>query len=324
MAPPVHELRQAYEVEGLALPILAERYGRSPGTVWGWLRKGGIATRTVAEAVARKPRAVKPDEVSEMVRLHAEGLSSNEIGARLSRDGRLVRDHLHAVGVLRSRGEAVELHHATRAPACRVDFFDRWSAEMAWVLGLIFGDGHVMNDSSRGQYGVSLAGTEQVTTAVSLHLGLSRGPRKAKGAECWILQWYSREIARSLKRFGLKGGSKATTMRFPRVPEAYLPHFIRGLWDADGSWSWTGRSPQAAYTSSSEGFIDDLRGYVGGRKGSWRSDKVKVGAVGYRLTLRVGEVRTLRDQLYKDSTDQTRCVRKYGIAMREEVAHPWA
>lgn len=253
-----------------------------------------------------------------MVRRYEAGDSSNDIGRDTGRNGRTVRFHLRAAGVLGTRTAGIRRALAAgkiRRRALNERFFAAWSPGMAWVLGLIFGDGHVMCDPTIGQYGVSLAGTQQVGEAVAALLGLDLVPRRARDADCWILQWYSRTLVESLAVYGLRGGSKATTMQFPAVPDAMLPHFLRGLWDSDGSWERRGDSLRARYTTASESFAVAVQQRAGGRIYSWRSDRVKRGAVGFHVELTVSETDSLRARIYTDSTPTTRCARKYECAM---------
>ena len=115
-----------YHEDGKTLIELGELYQRSPGTVWGWFKKHGISTRSVKEAAERKDRAVSKMEIAQMRELYNQGLSSNDIGKQLGRDGRLVRVHLE--GELRERAEAVRLavdNGKIRSPDVQVedDFF---------------------------------------------------------------------------------------------------------------------------------------------------------------------------------------------------------
>jgi hypothetical protein len=93
-----------------------------------------------------------------------------------------------------------------------------------------------------------------------------------------------------------------------------LSHFLRGLWDSDGSWQIRGSSVRAKYTSASKGFVEDLRRVVGGKIYSWTSDLVKKGAVGYHLELTVAESRKLAWRMYPGSRCETRCRRKFAAA----------
>jgi hypothetical protein len=56
---------------------------------------------------------------------------------------------------------------------------------------------------------------------------------KIKGSNCWILQIYSTELGRWLISKGC-GPKKSITLKFPSVPERYMPDFLRGCVDGDG------------------------------------------------------------------------------------------
>jgi DNA-binding CsgD family transcriptional regulator len=255
-------------------------------------------------------------EVKEMVALHAAGQSSNDIGRSLGRDGRLVRTHLSIAGVLRTRTDAVR--QAVRngkivsaGKGLRRDFFNKWSSEMAWVLGLIFGDGHVESRPDLGTYKITLAGTQDVTEKVAALVNPALHARKHSKHNLYILDVCSRELIESLRQYGLMGGNKARTIRLPAVPEQFLGDFLRGYWDADGSWTVRGRSLSTKIGSVSERTIDDLQSVVGGRKNVQHTVLKGRTFTSFLLTLRVEETARLVSKIYQNSTERSRCLRKY-------------
>lgn len=51
---------------------------------------------------------------------------------------------------------------------------------------------------------------------------------------------------------------KSLVLKFPNVPKKYLPDFIRGLWDGDGSMFTGNRGACATFSCSSKSFIDSF------------------------------------------------------------------
>lgn len=315
------ELRHLYWDEGETLVDLGKRYQRSPGTVHGWFQFRGIPTRSVKESRTRLDCAVTPEEEHQMVEFYQTGLSSNDVAEKLGRDGRLVRMHLQKAGVLRGRAEAVQLALQSgkiRKITVNEHFFDVWTPASAWVLGLVFGDGHVHHDPTAYNYQTTLAGTEQVCRAVALVLGHASGPKPHSSANCWLLRWSSKYMVTSLgERFELCG-SKARRLKFPEVPEEAMPHFVRGLWDSDGGWRVKGGYVSAYYVSASEGFVQALQLLLQekARPSSSRLDVLRTvlngkNFVSYRLSLSADGSRRLIKWLYHDSTAALRCARKY-------------
>ena len=317
------ELHNAYWQQGETLVSLGKQYGCRPSAVWSRFRKLGIPTRNTRESNVLKSRRVTPEEAAQMVELYQQGLSLTDVGNRLGRAARLVGDHLEAAGVpRRSRKEGVRLAVANgkiRTTTLDETFFRRLTPASTWVLGLIFGDGHIANRPKIGQYQVFLAGTKQVCSAAQVLLGIDKPAKKRPTADCWILQWSSRTLVGDLGKFGLIGGSKARTMEWPsHLPKRLLPHFVRGLWDSDGGWARRGKHLRANYTCSSIRFTKSLKHMLEARGWSPRFwvHRTKLNGkkfIGYRLELLAEHSRELARWLYCDTTSSLRCERKHRI-----------
>ena len=255
-----------------------------------------------------------------MAALYVEGLSSNDIGERLGRTGRTVRTHLASRGLMRERAQALRLavkRGKIRQRSLREDFFEVLTPASAWLLGLLYGDGHVQVIPGR-QYGVTLAGSYEVCQK-SLLLPESDASLAKCSQNGWRWTVYSKALVESLSQWGLTGGNKALSMRYPaNVTGTLEGHFLRGLWDADGSWERRGSYVRAKYTSASEGFIRDLQERVGGRVHSWASNDVKKGAIGYHLQLKKTRTMRLVEWIYADAPAPIRCDRKYRLATGQE------
>jgi hypothetical protein len=68
----------------------------------------------------------------------------------------------------------------------------------------------------------------------------------------------SAELYDDLLNLGLTP-RKSRTMQFPKIPEPYVRHFIRGCWDGDGSvYLERGRKPAASYVTGSRQFAEEM------------------------------------------------------------------
>lgn len=315
-------LYRLYHTEGKSLVEMGALYGRSPGTVWGWLKKRGIPTRSVREGVRNRPSTVTEADVERMQELYSKGMSSNDIGALIGRDGRTVRAHLKLVGIMRDRETAVRLAVESgkiRSKDVQVNdsFFDTMTSASAWVLGLLLGDGH-LTPVDNVMY---LAGTEQVCRNVADLIEHERGPRPHnQGADCWVLRWSSWRMVQTLESLGVKRGAKAKIITFPTVPDLVLPDLFRGLWDADGGWGRRGASLRANYACSSKAFVDSMSGVLLslGWEPKTREHVTNLNGkefVGYRIELKAAHSRELAQWLYESSTPEIRCERKYRTAL---------
>ena len=329
------DFHRLYWQDGKTIAEIANLYGKKPAAIYDLFAKLGVPRRSASAAAKIKTGAVLPAEKCEMVTLYESGKSSNDIGQIMGRDGRLVRSHLKGAGVLRGRADAVRLavtHGKIRKHQMNEEFFDVLTPESTWVLGLLYGDGHVVNNSKTGQYQVYLAGSKEVCAKVHALLGLHKEARQMKESRpvanrgqllnCWILQWSSRVLVEKLGEHGLIGGSKATTMTFPALPEWALPHFVRGLWDSDGHWRAVGGYVGATYACSSMVFVDSLINILKNQGWAPRFSEHKTELngkkfTGYRISLLADHSRDLASWLYGDLTsmNKTYCERKRNIAL---------
>lgn len=129
------------------------------------------------------------------------------------------------------------------------DFFKRWSNKMAYVLGFLYADGNITNavKSSRTQYIKFSNNDKEILRKIKLalesehairsrppHLSLHKNGKFYQSSESFSLRIGSKKMFNDLLKFGLTP-SKSKTMRLPHIPSKYLPHFVRGYFDGDGT-----------------------------------------------------------------------------------------
>ena len=139
------------------------------------------------------------------------------------------------------------------------NFFSNWSPEMAYVLGMIITDGCISKTRT-----VTLSINDKdllekiKETMGSMH---KVTPSKhQKGLYCFR---FSREkLVKDLEKLCVVP-RKSHIVKFPEVPGTYLPDFIRGVFDGDGSVFYDKRRPKfplrSKFMSSSEAFIKGLQ-----------------------------------------------------------------
>lgn len=151
-------------------------------------------------------------------------------------------------------------------------FFSSWSNEMAYVLGLLYADGHLINAPQiRAKYvcltSVDLDRIETVRSLLgSQHQVIKteeRGNYKAK----YLIRIGNANLFKSLEAIGLTP-HKSMTMQFPNVPDRNLPAFIRGYFDGDGCVyvrkisSTRPTHLKTIFTSGSKKFLIKLQKYL--------------------------------------------------------------
>jgi hypothetical protein len=149
-------------------------------------------------------------------------------------------------------------------------FFDTWTPEMAYVLGVFATDANVVK--YRVQLNsVDLELVEKVRNLIGRGYPIREiAPRGFSRKTQYSLAISSVKLARKLTELGV-GPAKSLTLRFPEMPDACIRHFLRGCWDGDGSFyfenpsrmlsqslSKTGAIPlfKASFVSGSKKFID--------------------------------------------------------------------
>jgi len=137
------------------------------------------------------------------------------------------------------------------------NFFSEWSPEMAWVLGLLFTDGFI-RPSRISIWSMDIELLEKVKKTLN-----SSNPIRItaqsydKSKHIHTFGFYREKMMEDLNRLGLHQ-KKSLNMIFPKVPEEYIRHFIRGCWDGDGSIYFESKKLRGSYTCGSFKFIEKL------------------------------------------------------------------
>jgi hypothetical protein len=121
-------------------------------------------------------------------------------------------------------------------------FFElsNWSPGMAWAFGLFFADGNI--HGSRPILRLSQREPDGLRKVLNLmrssHTIAVKEKRSYKGVisgKIYSFSIYNKKIYNDLLNLGLTP-AKSTNMKFPEVPSKYMNHFMRGLYDGDGSF----------------------------------------------------------------------------------------
>jgi DNA-binding CsgD family transcriptional regulator len=316
--PTAEELRALYWDSRENLIQIGARFGVAPGTVWHWMQRFGIATRSKGFAKTH----LTPETHEEICTLYASGMSAQEVSLKMGLARRVVSTHVKTSGLSRGRDEAVTLAHS-RGIGCEhsinAEFFDVLTEDSAWVLGLIVGDGNVfvIDDD---QYAMTLAGSSDVLGKVAELMGFSGNLERGKGTNgltaCWRLKFYNRHIVERLTQLGVHP-NKARTARLPMVDERLVSHLLRGIWDSDGSVSHSAPL-KMGFGSASRWLAEDVLAVVKTVTDTKCRVCVRIGDYGFLenatyCTFCLGnkDSRLLSDFLYAGSRDKTRCASKY-------------
>ena len=193
------------------------------------------------------------------------------------------------------------------------DYFKTWSRNMAYVLGLWFADGCIYGGK---MFDITLhAKDKYILKQVAQELEYE-GP---------LYDYVDRQAARLnfscvviYKDIVNLGGSerKSLMIEFPEVPKEFLPDFIRGYFDGDGSVYWVkNHRLGSSFASGSPAFIKKLwtilKSEANIEGGSYSPQNMAL-SFGKRDTLRLG------DYMYRDNPELF-LLRKRNKFIKEEI-----
>ena len=157
----------------------------------------------------------------DIIHLYLQGATSKAISEYSGLTMRAVRNILHKHSIpTRSTGQP-------RKHRLNESFFNEWSNEMAWVLGLVVTDGCLSNN----RYTISIA--QKDTEILKKVAQVMNSDFVLDNNKTPSLLLNSKIMYKRLVEMGISS-NKSATIKVPDVPAAYLPHFIRGVIDGDG------------------------------------------------------------------------------------------
>lgn len=145
-------------------------------------------------------------------------------------------------------------------------FFDKWSPEMAYVLGFWFADGYMRHEKS---YRILFSSNDAcILLKIRKCLDSDHPIYRGKNRRDHQLIVFSKRMYFKLMDLGGQR-CKSKTMRFPQVPSRCLADFTRGFFDGDGSVFYTTyihtkiKRPRTElrsnFTTGNPGFLYDLQ-----------------------------------------------------------------
>lgn len=153
------------------------------------------------------------------------------------------------------------------------NFFKGWSAEMAYVLGLIYTDGnlHIRKSKSGYELGILTFGQKDkelvekfqklMDCDATIRFKERRELENTTAGELYYFSIGNNDIANDLIKLGITP-NKSLNMKFPEIPAAYFSDFVRGIFDGDGTVYFDGKYIRIKLLSGSHKFIKALNEYL--------------------------------------------------------------
>jgi hypothetical protein len=250
------------------------------------------------------------EKIDKVTELYMSGLSTRQIAEKTGVSKSVVGTIVKQAGISRDRSTSQILgcKRNTRVPFTW-SFFPL-TAEKAWLLGLIYGDGSLSN---QGFTITITSGDRDVIDNINA-LFDNALEFATPTSTYWSIRINSVRLWKELKEhFGLTP-NKSRILLYPSIDDSLRPHFIRGLLDSDGCWRADKRNPQPkllfGYVSLSRDFVESLR-----------TDLIKYVGVSSKRTVREGrgfvliysniDALKIGHWLYANSSSRDRCKRKF-------------
>ncbi|MCR2822863.1 LAGLIDADG family homing endonuclease [Lederbergia panacisoli] len=163
-----------------------------------------------------------------IIQMYKDGMPYKEMVPIIGISERAIRNVMYKHGIKMNREQS---SGQPRKHKVNEDFFKVWSHEMAWILGLFITDGSV----NKHIHSISLAQNDidilkKVANAMNADLVIA-SPKGTRTTPSLIIN--SKTLKTDIEKLGVHS-NKSLTIKFPSVPQQYLPSFIRGVIDGDG------------------------------------------------------------------------------------------
>lgn len=238
----------------------------------------------------------------DILRLYAEGHSSYRVARLVGVGKTAVTKYVAKSGLSRSRKEAslIARHMDT---AVKVEFFRSWSPNLAYLVGLVWADGHLGVKNRGKEVGLTMKEPE-LLRRIADEIGVR--VRRCRNRDSWVCRITVglREVVDWFESIGL-ARRKSFTVNWPvGLPQSLEPHFVRGVIDGDGSFCTDRRTGAEffRFVSASEKFAEQIYEWMTrniGVRGSLFCEKGKY----WRIQLWVRDTERLRDYLAPSEED---------------------
>jgi hypothetical protein len=185
----------------------------------------------------------------------------------------------------------------------------------SWILGLIYSDGYI--HPGERLFSISSSDLDQMIQINEI-LESDYPIKQDKRTGVYTLGFGCSITVKQLKLMGLTQ-NKSKSMAWPQgVPDHLMSHFIRGLWDGDGSFYFD-KQKQFGEPRITGKFVCGSRPFIENMFSVIRSEAVpKGGGLYYEPQQDVSRIRfshkntiQLANWMYRDSTSLNRLARKY-------------
>ena len=241
-----------------------------------------------------KTKKYSVEEV-EFIKKQRGRISIKEISEKLGRGPSGVKAKIYRMGL--GKGPRVD------PPNVNISFFEEWSQELAYIVGFFLADGHMADHSKVKHYGIFFSvGDKDIVEKIANVCGYKNTVKKYIHKTTTLSTMYKISISSKFvwKFFENLGFShrKTFTTRIPKqIPQELMHHFIRGVFDGDGSIFFRWKHYPQTNIAGSKLLIDDVS-KIGIEHSSINNKNNKTFVICYNGQKAIGFL----NYIYKDAT----------------------
>lgn len=279
--------------------------------------------------MSRPKRIITEQEIQKICKAYLSGISINALQKQTKLQKHKIKKLLTKAGVQVLSSYETQIKNAT---PINLKCLDADNSLSAYVLGLIFGDGHIHYDEQKYKYSTSLISVDYdiIISAQTLfgkdfpiHTIL---PKKKKRKITYNIVVNSKEFSSHLRQtFGFVN-RKSNCLIWPNLPQNMYHFFISGLLSTDGCIRIDSRRKnkpcgiEISYSSNCLDFIMKLRQHLSkqldmiedGHIKTLKANKKRKNA-NYSLRYTGTNAVKILNYIYENTDILTRCKRKYNI-----------
>ena len=279
--------------------------------------------------MSRAKRIINEQEIQKICQDYLAGKSINTLQKETKLQKRTLKKLLTNAGIRVLSAYETKIKNA--API-NINCLDATDPLSAYVLGLIFGDGHIGYDEKKYKYSVSLISVDYdiIISAQTLFGNVfaihTIKPKKNKKKITYNIVVNSKEFAKYLRnKYGFVN-RKSNCLIWPILEKNMYPFFISGLLSTDGCIRTDSRrknqmcSIEFSYSSNCLEFVEHLRAHLStildidnfGHIKTLKANKKRKNP-NYSLRYTGSTAKQILNWIYQNTNELTRCKRKYNL-----------
>ena len=189
------------------------------------------------------------------------------------------------------------------------DFFKELDPTSAYWLGFIAADGNLSNKSNCLTIGLNRSDDNHINKFLEA-LDCKKKVRYIQSNNSALVEIHSKEVMDCLLSYGITP-NKSLTIKNVKVPKHLMSHFIRGVYDGDGSITGYKRTHFQLMIAGNRPFLEQIQQVLVEECNLNKVSIYPLQSKAYRLQYTGIQNFRILDYMYHNSTPNTRLDRKY-------------